>query len=67
MEEIQVARVTSKGQMTIPRSAREQAGIKPGDLVVVRVVDGMVVIAKAELRSPLRADDVLAGLARGLA
>lgn len=28
--------VTSKGQVTIPKSVREAAGIKPGDKVVVR-------------------------------
>ena len=31
-----IATVTSKGQVTIPKSVREAAGIKPGDKVVVR-------------------------------
>ncbi|MGH7247744.1 MAG: AbrB/MazE/SpoVT family DNA-binding domain-containing protein [Pseudomonadota bacterium] len=32
-----ITTVTSKGQVTIPKSVREAAGIKPGDKVVVRV------------------------------
>jgi antitoxin PrlF len=31
-----ITTVTSKGQVTIPKSVREAAGIKPGDKVVVR-------------------------------
>lgn len=31
-----ITTVTSKGQVTIPKSVRKEAGIKPGDKVVVR-------------------------------
>jgi antitoxin PrlF len=31
-----ITTVTSKGQVTIPKSVREAAGIKPGDKVAVR-------------------------------
>jgi antitoxin PrlF len=31
-----ITTVTSKGQVTIPKTVREAAGIKPGDKVVVR-------------------------------
>ncbi|WP_420444510.1 AbrB/MazE/SpoVT family DNA-binding domain-containing protein [Candidatus Poriferisodalis sp.] len=32
-----MARVTSKGQVTIPKSVREALGISPGDAVLFRV------------------------------
>ena len=31
-----ISTVTSKGQVTIPKSVREASGIKPGDKVIVR-------------------------------
>jgi AbrB family looped-hinge helix DNA binding protein len=41
--------VTVKGQVTLPKAAREAAGIKPGDRVNVRVLpEGGVVVEKAE-------------------
>ena len=34
------ARVTSKGQITIPKSVREALGLREGDRVVFRLVEG---------------------------
>ncbi len=41
-----MATVTSKGQLTIPKSVRTALGIGRGDRVVFRVEDGCVLIAK---------------------
>jgi antitoxin PrlF len=46
--------ITSKGQVTIPRSVREELGLQTGDRVVWSLhEDGSVVVRKANLR-PLR-------------
>lgn len=39
------ARVTSKGQVTVPKAVREALGIKPGDQVVFRVEGKRAVLA----------------------
>lgn len=41
------ARVTSKGQVTIPRSVREALGIRAGDALLFRVEQGRAVIASS--------------------
>jgi antitoxin PrlF len=58
--------VTVKGQVTLPKSVREAAGIKPGDKVEARATaSGAVVIEKARPSEPYGARvDRLA--ARGL-
>ncbi len=38
-------RVTSKGQVTIPRDLRELAGIEPNSEVVFTVEDGKLIVA----------------------
>jgi AbrB family looped-hinge helix DNA binding protein len=40
------ARVTSKGQMTIPKAVRDALGIKQGDQVVFRVEGNRAVLAR---------------------
>lgn len=40
------ATVTSKGQVTLPKSVREALGIKAGDRVLFRVLKGRAVLAK---------------------
>ena len=62
MAEVEVAKVTSKGQMTIPQSVREELGIRPGDYLVMRTVAGAVLLAKAELKSPALAEELLRSL-----
>ncbi len=61
-------RVTSKGQVTIPRDLRDLAGIEPGCEVVFAMDDGRITIAsKRKMNgSPDRArlDAVLAALDR---
>jgi antitoxin PrlF len=40
------ARVTSKGQVTVPKAVRDALGIEVGDEVVFRVEGGRAVLAK---------------------
>jgi len=40
------AKVTSKGQVTVPKSVREALGIKEGDAVVFRVEGNRAVLAR---------------------
>ena len=42
------AKVTSKGQTTVPAQIRAELGVKPGDrLEYVRLPDGQIVVRKA--------------------
>lgn len=40
------AKVTSKGQVTIPRAVREALGISPGDQIVFKVEEHRAVLAR---------------------
>jgi AbrB family looped-hinge helix DNA binding protein len=40
-------RVSTKGQVVIPREARASAGLRSGDELVVEVKDGSIVLRKA--------------------
>ena len=41
-----MARVTSKGQVTIPKSVREALGISPGDAVLFRIESEQAVMQR---------------------
>ena len=43
-----LVRVTSKGQATIPKAIRDRCGIRSGDLVAFTVEGGRVVLRKVE-------------------
>ncbi len=47
-----VAKVTSKGQITIPKKVREALDVHPGEDVGFEEKDGVVVIKKAVTGSP---------------
>jgi antitoxin PrlF len=47
-----VAKVTSKGQITIPKKVREKLGVRPGEDVGFEEKDGVVLIKKAITKSP---------------
>ena len=53
-------RVTSKGQVTIPREIRQRAGLLPQTEVEFVILDGQVVIRKAAART--RGDAVVGHL-----
>lgn len=40
------ARVTSKGQITLPKAVRDALGLEPGDAVLFRVVDRHALLAR---------------------
>ena len=42
------ARVTSKGQITVPKRIRERLGVRPGDRIVFRELDDGSVVVEAE-------------------
>ena len=46
------AKMTSKGQVTIPKEIREKAGLEPGKEVYFEEKDGVVYIRKEIKKSP---------------
>lgn len=42
------SRLSSKGQVTIPREVRNKVGLKPGDLVVYEVKGGVVTLKRGQ-------------------
>ena len=47
-----IAKVTSKGQVTIPKEIREKLGVHPGEDVGFEERDNLLVISKVVTRSP---------------
>ncbi len=60
-------RVTSKGQVTIPRDLRELVGIEPNSEVVFTVEDGRLMLTPKNGTQALRENQRLAGLMETLA
>jgi antitoxin PrlF len=57
-------KVTSKGQVTIPKPVRDHLGIVPGSQVAFRrAIDGSIVIEKADGTRPPRRFAKLRGIA----
>lgn len=48
----QQAKITSKGQITIPRAVRNLLGVKPGDSVVFERRDDSVLVRPLRKKSP---------------
>jgi len=42
------AKITSKGQTTIPKEVRKALGLKPGDLLLWEVAEGKAVVRRVE-------------------
>ena len=47
-----IAKVTSKGQITIPKKIRERLGVHPGEDVGFEEKDDLLVISKVVTKSP---------------
>ncbi len=47
-----VVKVTRKGQVTLPKRIREMLEIKEGDLLLVDVRDGSIILTKGEIPPP---------------
>ncbi|MBT3341593.1 MAG: AbrB/MazE/SpoVT family DNA-binding domain-containing protein [Gemmatimonadetes bacterium] len=48
------AKLTSKGQVTVPKSCRDQLGLKPGTLLDFEVVDGVLTARKVQVEDVYR-------------
>jgi len=46
------AKLTSKGQITIPKKIRERLGVRPGEELGFEEKDNLIVISKVVARSP---------------
>ncbi len=49
---MQTAKVTSKGQITIPKNIRNTLGVHPGESVGFEEKDGIITVKKIVPRSP---------------
>jgi len=58
MTELVLAKVTRKGQMTIPQELRKALGVEPGDYVALRPAMGGVFMSKASISPHVKAEDV---------
>ncbi len=54
------ATISSKGQLVIPESLREQARLKQGDQVDIGYCDGLIVLRKRQPLTPARIRALLA-------
>ncbi len=45
---MKVSRISSKGQVTIPKAIRESLGVRPGDLIAYEVQDDGVALRPVE-------------------
>ncbi len=45
---MEMSRLSSKGQVTIPKAVRGAIGLEPGDLVAYTVRDGVVTLERVE-------------------
>jgi AbrB family looped-hinge helix DNA binding protein len=54
---MELAKITSKGQVTIPKNIRELMGLDIGDQIAFLVEDGKVLIIKANVVLDLKEND----------
>ncbi len=47
-----IAKVTSKGQVTIPKEVRERLGVHPGEELGFEEKDGLLFVSKVVTKSP---------------
>jgi AbrB family looped-hinge helix DNA binding protein len=66
MSRVALVKITRKGQMTIPRTLREDLDIEPGDYVALRPLMGGILISKATVTPQVQAEDILRGLVASL-
>jgi AbrB family looped-hinge helix DNA binding protein len=57
MADLILAKVTRKGQMTIPQEMRKALGIEAGDYVALRPLEGGVFLSKASVSPHVKAED----------
>ena len=54
-EEIELIKVTGKGQVHIPKKMREELNIEPGDHLVVRIERGKISLQKISKEDIMKA------------
>lgn len=57
-----LAKVTRKGQVTIPWALREKLGIEPGDTMALCPLMGGILVSKVTVTTHAQAEEVLRGL-----
>lgn len=60
---MELAKITSKGQITLPAAVRRTLGVKDGDKVAFVEQGGNIVIVNASLEALARAQKAFAGVA----
>lgn len=60
---MELAKVTSKGQITIPLAIRKQLGVREGDKVLFVEENGKIVLMNASLQALLAAQKAFSGIA----
>ena len=58
---MEIAKVTSKGQITIPIAIRKALGLREGDKVLFLEQDGRVLMVNSSLEAIQRAQEAFAG------
>ena len=70
MSSSRMVRVSSKGQIVLPKSFRDRTGISDGDYIFIEEIDGILLIEKptpsrlSELTEQLREDAAKQGFSR---
>ena len=70
MPDSRMIRVSSKGQIVLPKSLRKKAGIADGDYLLIEEIDGVLLIEKttpsrlSQLTAKLRRDAASRGFRR---
>jgi len=59
MAEVALAKVTRKGQMTIPQELRATLDVGPGDYVALRPLLGGVFLSKAHVTPTVEAEELM--------
>ena len=60
---MELAKITSKGQITLPVGIRKKLGVKDGDKVLFVEDNGKVIIMNASIQALLEAQKAFAGVA----
>lgn len=63
---MELAKITSKGQITLPVGIRKKLGVKDGDKVLFVEDNGKVIIMNASIQALLDAQKAFEGVAAGL-
>ena len=66
MEKVKRVRLSSKGQIVIPRWIRERLDLRKGDELIVELNDDRIVLKPAVKLSKLRGIDSIEGLSKEL-